>query len=97
MPSSIAAARWPAVQWTADRRRALTSAWRAFWISRLLVWSAGIIGVLVTDAGASRALNPGAPEPSDTLSGLLLTPAARWDAGWYLGIALNGYDEVPGY
>jgi Mannosyltransferase (PIG-V) len=28
-----------------------------------LVWPAGIIGVLATDAGASRALNPGAPEP----------------------------------
>jgi Mannosyltransferase (PIG-V) len=97
MPSSIAAARWPALRWTADRRRALSRAWWAFCVSRLLVWSAGIIGVLVTDAGASRALNPGAPEPSDTLSGLLLTPAARWDAGWYLGIALNGYQEIPGY
>jgi mannosyltransferase PIG-V len=97
MRSSITAARWPALRWAADRRRALTSAWWAFWTSRLLVWSAGIIGVLVSDAGAARALNPGAPEPSDTLSGLLLTPAARWDAGWYLGIAENGYYEVPGY
>jgi hypothetical protein len=61
------------------------------------VWSAGIIGVLVSDAGAWRALNPGAPEASDTLSGLLLTPATRWDAGWYLSIALNGYHDVPGY
>jgi Mannosyltransferase (PIG-V) len=94
MPSSLAAARWPAFRWTADRRRALTSAWRAFWVSRLLVWSAGIIGVLVSDAGAWRELNPGAAEPSDTLSGLLVTPAYRWDAAFYVGIALEGYNGV---
>jgi Mannosyltransferase (PIG-V) len=59
-----------------------------------LVWSAGIIGVLVSDAGASRALNPGAAEPSDTLSGLLLTPAYRWDAAFYVEIALEGYNGI---
>jgi hypothetical protein len=76
------------------RRRALASAWRAFWISRLLVWSSGMIGVAVTGAGAYRRLVPGAGDPADTVSGLLLSPARRWDSGWFLSIAQSGYD-VP--
>jgi Mannosyltransferase (PIG-V) len=76
-----------------ERRRAVTVAWRAFWISRVLAWTAGILGVLVTDAGAARALNPAGADASDTLSGLLLSPANRWDAGFYLSIAHSGYYE----
>jgi hypothetical protein len=76
------------------RREALRSAWRAFWISRLLVWLAGMAGVLISDAGAYRELSPSAADPSETLSGLLLSPARRWDAGWFLAVAQGGYD-VP--
>lgn len=94
MPSGIGARRLPGLRLTPARRRALTSAWRAFWISRLLVWSAGIVGVLVSGAGAYRELTPGAGDPSDTLTGLLLSPARRWDSGWFLSIAQGGYD-VP--
>jgi hypothetical protein len=77
-----------------DRRRSVACAWRAFWISRLLVWVSGMAGVLISDAGAYRELNPGVPNPADSLTGLLLSPARRWDSGWFLSIALGGYD-VP--
>jgi hypothetical protein len=79
---------------TAAQRRAFASAWRAFWISRLLVWAGGMIAVLATGAGAYRRLTPGVGDPGDTLSGLLLSPARRWDAGWFLSIVQGGYD-VP--
>jgi hypothetical protein len=79
---------------TAERRRSLGSAWGAFWISRLIVWVSGMAGVLISDAGAYRELNPGAQNPADSLTGLLLSPARRWDSGWFLSVALGGYD-VP--
>jgi hypothetical protein len=78
---------------TPDRRRAFSIAWRAFWISRLLIWAAGILAVLVFGAGTYRLLNPGLPDPSETLSGLLLSPANRWDAVFYLEIAQDGYAD----
>jgi len=53
-----------------------------------------MIAVLVTGAGAYRELTPGAGDPADTLSGLLLSPARRWDSGWFLSVAQGGYD-VP--
>src|SRR4051794_7570853 len=85
-------AKSPSLRLDPDRQRALLSAWRAFWISRLLVWLAGITGVLVSGAGAYREVTPGAPDPSDTLSGVLLSPADRWDSGWFLDIAQGGYN-----
>jgi Mannosyltransferase (PIG-V) len=79
-----------------DRQRALACAWRAFWTSRLLVWLAGMVAVLVSGADAYRELSPGAPDPGDSLSGVLLSPARRWDSGWFLTIAAEGYDApVP--
>jgi hypothetical protein len=91
MLSGIGAIRSPRPRLSTERQRALTSAWRAFWISRLLVWLAGIIGVLVSGAGAYLELSPRAPDPSQTVSGLLLSPASRWDSGWFLAIASDGY------
>jgi hypothetical protein len=77
---------------TAERKPALASAWRAFWTSRLLVWSAAIAGVLVFGTSTFRQANPAAEDPADSLSGYLLSPARRWDSGWYLSIADRGYD-----
>lgn len=67
-------------------------AWRAFWTSRLLVWVAGVAGVLVSGADAYREAVPGIEDPSATLGGVLLSPADRWDSGWFVRIALDGYD-----
>jgi hypothetical protein len=71
---------------TAERRRAFTVAWRAFWASRLLIWSAGIVGVL-----AWSVVGVNAPGP-DTLGGVLVSPASQWDAGWFVPIAQQGYE-----
>ncbi|MEA2420707.1 MAG: hypothetical protein QOE60_2913, partial [Thermoleophilaceae bacterium] len=75
-------------------RHALRCAWRAVWLSRLLVWSAGMAGALVSGADAYRASDPEAGDPSTSLSALLLSPARRWDSAWFLAIADQGYD-VP--
>lgn len=67
--------------------------WRAFWTSRLLVWVAGIAGVLVSGADAYREAAPDIPDPSASLGGVLLSPADRWDSGWFVRIAQDGYDS----
>jgi hypothetical protein len=67
--------------------------WRAFWTSRLLVWAAGIAGVLVSGADAYREAAPEIPDPSSSLGGVLLSPADRWDSGWFVRIAQDGYDS----
>ncbi len=70
--------------------------WRALWVSRLLVWIAGIGAVSVFGVVVKRA----AFDPPHVTSGfgwlgdLLAAPAARWDAAWYLVIAHYGY--LPG-
>ena len=70
--------------------------WRALWVSRLLVWIAGIGAVAAFGVVTKRA----AFDPPHVTSGfgwlgdLLAAPAARWDAAWYLVIAHYGY--LPG-
>jgi hypothetical protein len=67
--------------------------WRVFWTSRVLVWVAGITGVLVSGAGPYREVATDIPDPSASLGGVLLSPADRWDSGWFVRIAKDGYDS----
>ena len=65
---------------------ALAEAWRALWLSRLVVWAAGSPR---SRSGASRrarrALRPGGlTRPFGALGDALVAPAARWDAVWFL-------------
>jgi len=75
---------------------AVRDTWRALWVSRLLVWIAGVGAVAVFGVVTKRA----AFDPPHVTSGfgwlgdLLAAPAARWDAAWYLVIAHYGY--LPG-
>jgi hypothetical protein len=94
MPPAVLRLRHRLGRLVGHRRHALSVAWRAWWTSRLLVWVAGVIGVLLSDAAAARSLNPTGQDASDTLPGLLLSPATRWDAGFYLSIADSGYYEA---
>jgi mannosyltransferase PIG-V len=89
----------PALGWWARlradeaRMTAVRESWRALWLSRMLVWVAGV-GTLVTFGfGPVRgALNPpGVTRGFGWLGDLLAAPAARWDAAWYLVIARYGY------
>ena len=74
---------------------AVAGAWRALWISRLVVFASGAIAVLawgVRDRSA-QAYDPGGlTRPFGTLGDALVAPGARWDAVWFLRIAEDGYD-----
>jgi hypothetical protein len=80
---------------TAAQARALGDAWRALWMSRLLLWLVGVYAILkigfIPGFVAPRATSP----YGGGLANLLVGPAARWDSGWYLTIAAHGYDHGP--
>ncbi|HVE67303.1 MAG TPA: mannosyltransferase family protein [Solirubrobacteraceae bacterium] len=73
---------------------ALRDVWRALWISRALVWVAGVGAVLALGrSGRWRDFDPaGLTAPFGAAGDALVAPAARWDAVWYLGIAAGGYE-----
>jgi hypothetical protein len=88
LPAGLALARGAA------RDAAFVDAWRALWVSRLLVWVAGVVGVLVFGL-SSRASDfdpSGLTSPFGATGDVLAAPAARWDSVWYLAIAGGGYD-----
>ena len=59
-----------------------------------MVWAAGLGTLLVAGrSGRWREFDPAAlTAPFGPLGDALVAPAARWDAVWYLGIALDGYE-----
>ncbi len=75
------------------RMAAVRDCWRALWLSRLLVWVAGVGTILWFGWGPVRgAFNPpGTTSGFGRLGDLLAAPAARWDSSWYLVIAHYGY------
>lgn len=80
-----------------ERANALRDTWRALWVSRLLVWAAGVgaaawFGVLKRDVFDPAGVTSGFGRLGD----LLVAPAARWDAVWYLVIAHYGYHPELG-
>jgi hypothetical protein len=84
---------------SAERRAAAHDAWAAFWTSRAIVWAAGMAAVLIFGwaAETSARLDPlyTTLPYTDSFANLLIAPAARFDAAWYLAIANHGY-EVGG-
>jgi hypothetical protein len=79
---------------------ALRDTWRALWVSRLLVWVAGVGAVATFGLVAKRAAfnPPHVTSGFGWLGDLLAAPAARWDAAWYLVIAHYGYrPELSAY
>lgn len=77
------------------RDAAVVDAWRAFWVSRLAVWVAGVAAVVavgVLDLNAERFDPEGLTRPFGGLGDDLVAPGARWDAVWFLRIAEDGYD-----
>ena len=77
---------------------ALHDAWRALWISRVLVWVAGVGAVAMLGFGPARKVlqHAALTHGFGSLGDLLVAPAARWDAGWYLLIANHGYQPSLG-
>lgn len=74
----------------------MREAWGALWTSRLVVWAAGLLGILwLGRAGGTQqydATNLSAP--FSPFGDLLAGPSARWDSVWYLRIAQDGYGSV---
>jgi mannosyltransferase PIG-V len=74
-------------------RAAVADAWRALWVSRLLLWVTAVDAVAIW--GISRRavdFDPlGLTRPFTSLGDLLVAPAARWDSVWFLRIAEHGY------
>jgi hypothetical protein len=72
------------------------AAWRAFWMTRLLVWGAGLGAIAIW--GVARREHdfdqPGLTRPFGSLGNALVGPGARWDSYWFLSIAQDGYDSV---
>ncbi|MBI5106316.1 MAG: hypothetical protein HZB46_15255 [Solirubrobacterales bacterium] len=75
----------------------LAAAWRALWVSRLVVWAAGLAAIAVWGVHDRKVpFDPtGLTRPFGAVGDLLVAPAARWDATWYLTIAGDGYDDGP--
>lgn len=99
-PDAIPAARGAAPRLGGLRRLAaavapdLAIAWRAFWVSRLVVWASGLgaIAVWGMQKAHERAFDPaGLTRPFGAFGDVLVAPGARWDAVWYLQIAHDGY------
>ena len=69
----------------------------AFFSSRLVVWVAGIGTALLFGWATRRGANldpDGFTRPFNSdLFNVLISPAARYDSAWYLGIANGGYAE----
>jgi hypothetical protein len=84
---------------SAERRAAARDAWAAFWSSRAIVWAAGMAAILAFGwaSETSARLDPlyTTLPFTDSFANLLVAPAARFDAAWYLAIAHHGY-EVGG-
>jgi Mannosyltransferase (PIG-V) len=77
--------------WRAD----LAVAWRAFWLSRVVVWIAGLGAIAIWGVHAAHrvAFDPaGLTRPFGPIGDLVVAPAARWDSVWFLTIADSGYD-----
>ncbi len=74
-------------------RLAWRESWAALWTSRLVVWAAGLLGVLwLGRAPGTEQFDPSRlTTPYGAFGDLLVGPAARWDAVWYLTIAHDGY------
>jgi hypothetical protein len=62
--------------------------WTIALASRLLVLAVGVVTVLLLFPRDS-------PVPFRLSADPVLNLPARWDAGWYLGIARTGYDWRP--
>jgi len=74
---------------------ALADAWRALWVSRLLVWAAALAAVLCFGlSGRADDFDPaGLTTPFGATGDVLAAPLGRWDSVWFLTIADGGYGD----
>jgi hypothetical protein len=72
---------------------AVADAWRALWVSRLLVWAAAVAAVALFGLSDRAAdFDPaGVTTPYGATGDALAAPFARWDSVWFMAIASDGY------
>jgi hypothetical protein len=72
---------------------AVADAWRALWISRLLVWAAAVAAVVLFGlSGREADFDPaGLTTPYGATGDALAAPLGRWDSVWFMAIASDGY------
>lgn len=87
----------PSPSWPSRVRGVLTGAWRSpvtrvvlppLLATRLMVLVVGFLGVVLIGF-------PDGTPPFRVSRNEMVNLPVRWDAGWYLGITLNGYDYDP--
>ena len=84
----------------AGASESLRAAWRAFFWSRAAILVVAVYAGLMVGSGgvpernAERFDAPALTHPLGGLGDTLLSPLARWDAVWYLGIADSGYGDA---
>src|SRR3954452_4533533 len=90
-PEAVARPRAPARPLPGDA--ALADAWRALWVSRVLVLAVGACSVALWGLSPRVTLfDPGAvTRPFGAVGNALVASLARWDSVWYLAIANDGY------
>ena len=74
---------------------AVADAWRALWVSRLLVWAAAIAAVVLFGlSGRAGDFDPaGLTTPFGATGDVLAAPLGRWDSVWFMAIASGGYGD----
>jgi hypothetical protein len=74
-------------------RASVAEAWRALWITRVLVWASGLVAIAIWGySGRASDFDPAAlTRPYGGLGDALVAPMGRWDTVWYLSIADGGY------
>jgi hypothetical protein len=74
---------------------AVADAWRALWISRLLVWASAIVAVALFGlSGREADFDPaGLTTPYGPTGDALAAPLGRWDSVWFMTIASDGYGD----
>jgi hypothetical protein len=78
---------------TEPQRRAIRDAWQAFWLSRVLVWAAGLFGLF--KLGYEPLVQvPGITRASTHAATALAAPATGFDSAFYLTIAHHGYGDL---
>jgi mannosyltransferase PIG-V len=72
---------------------AVADAWRALWISRLLIWVVAVAAVLLFGlSGRAADFDPaGLTTPYGATGDALAAPLGRWDSVWFMAIASGGY------
>ncbi|NLT07596.1 MAG: hypothetical protein GXY03_15000, partial [Solirubrobacterales bacterium] len=72
------------------------AAWRAFAWTRIAILAVAIYAALAAGGAVERNAGgydlPAITAPLGGFGDVVATPLARWDAVWYLSIAVDGYD-----